>query len=300
MARRSRAVSLVGRHTTRRRGLGVEPHRFSRGWSTAHAGVPEYRIQKLERLGVVQGRWLDLGCADGYYAHVLRIRGASEVTGVDLDERAVAKAQELWGQTSGIDFAVGPAERLPFADRSFDGVLMNEVLEHLPDEHAALVEARRVLVPNGCLAAFSPNRWFPFEGHGAQFGTRFVPYPVPILPWLPRSISGRFMIARNYWPRELAKTVSTAGFDVVRVDFAFPLIHKFRWAPAGLLERYTRQLPVIEQLPIVRRLGISTLIVARRRGCPGETPPRTESGVAGSSIAGDNASGDPTRASGRL
>jgi hypothetical protein len=43
----------------------------------------------------------------------------------------------------------------------------------------------------------SPNRWFPFEGHGMRFLGRDFGFPIPFLPWLPNALSSRVMTARN-------------------------------------------------------------------------------------------------------
>jgi SAM-dependent methyltransferase len=45
--------------------------------------------------------------------------------------------------------ALATSERLPLADASWDGVLMDAVLEHVRDDTATLEEIRRVLVPGG-------------------------------------------------------------------------------------------------------------------------------------------------------
>lgn len=44
---------------------------------------------------------------------------------------------------------VGVAERLPFRDRVFDGIVFQAVLEHVTDSHEALREIRRILRPGG-------------------------------------------------------------------------------------------------------------------------------------------------------
>lgn len=54
----------------------------------------------------------------------------------------------------------GDACRLPFADDSFDRIIASEVLEHVPDDGAALAELTRVLRPGGTLAATVPS-WLP-------------------------------------------------------------------------------------------------------------------------------------------
>ncbi|HEX7085346.1 MAG TPA: class I SAM-dependent methyltransferase [Vicinamibacterales bacterium] len=46
--------------------------------------------------------------------------------------------------------------RLPFADRTFDAVLCNHVLEHVPDDRRAMAELRRVLRPSGWAILQSP------------------------------------------------------------------------------------------------------------------------------------------------
>jgi SAM-dependent methyltransferase len=54
----------------------------------------------------------------------------------------------------------GDATRLPFADGSFDRIIASEVMEHVPDDLAALDELTRVLRPGGTIAITIPS-WFP-------------------------------------------------------------------------------------------------------------------------------------------
>ncbi|PID90181.1 MAG: SAM-dependent methyltransferase [Bacteroidetes bacterium] len=47
-------------------------------------------------------------------------------------------------------------QALPFADDSFDLILCNHVLEHIPDDHLAMTELRRVLSPGGTAILLVP------------------------------------------------------------------------------------------------------------------------------------------------
>src|SRR6185295_15840006 len=81
----------------------------------------------------------------------------------------------------------GDLNAIPFPDEFFDAVLLNEVLEHVPNERTVLLEIHRVLRRSGRLFVFSPNRWFPFETHGAELkmnGYKIPPY-VPLIPYIP-------------------------------------------------------------------------------------------------------------------
>ncbi len=54
---------------------------------------------------------------------------------------------------------VGDALRLPFPDATFDRVICAEVLEHVPDDRAAMAEIARVLQPGGTAAVTVPRFW---------------------------------------------------------------------------------------------------------------------------------------------
>ena len=149
------------------------------------------------------------------------------------------------------------------ADASVDGVLLNEVLEHVADETATHCEIRRVLRPGGHLVVMSPNRWFPFEGHGMRFLGRDFGFPIPFLPWLPNALSSRVMTARNYWPHELRNIVAAAGFSIVSIDYVLPVFELYQWLPASFILAYRRLMPVIERTPL-RKFGVSTLVIAKR------------------------------------
>ncbi len=99
-------------------------------------------------------RVLDLGSGGGHVAYVAAAAGG-EVTAYDLSpEMLSVVAAEAARRGLAIATQQGSAERLPFADASFDLVLSRYSAHHWTDFSAGLREAARVLRPDG-QAAFS-------------------------------------------------------------------------------------------------------------------------------------------------
>ncbi len=254
-----------GTHRRSRASAARMPAYLEPGASTAVESNVSYRLGKLRERGVLRGSWLDCGCASGGYTIALAQHGADEVIGVDLEADRIARAQaDRPADLDNVAFCCASSEELPFPDGRFDGVLLNEVLEHVGDERATLAEIRRVLKPHGVLALMSPNRYFPFEGHGMRLGDRSIDVPVPILPWLPSSLAMRYMRARNYWPGELRDLVRQAGFEILVAESVFPVFEVYPWLPPAVVRRYRAAVPRLERTPFVNRFGVSTLVLARR------------------------------------
>jgi SAM-dependent methyltransferase len=103
----------------------------------------------LDAANVTDGtRVLDVATGPGYVARAAKERGA-EATGVDIADSMVATARRLH---PGVDFRRGDAQRLDFADASFDAVVSNFGVLHLGRPEAAAAEFFRVLRPGGRLA----------------------------------------------------------------------------------------------------------------------------------------------------
>mgnify|MGYP001167493564 CR=1 FL=1 len=96
---------------------------------------------------------LDIGCGDAraYQAKLMEV--AREVHGIDISERAVARARAKGVLAKVHDLS----ENLPYEDETFDVVVCFEVLEHLFDPKHAVREIRRILRPGGRLVASVPN-----------------------------------------------------------------------------------------------------------------------------------------------
>ena len=124
------------------------------------------RMELLEALlpGLSGLRLLDAGCGGGEYVRALVARGA-DALGIECTEDKLECARSLPASLAR-RISCGDIQRTEFDSGRFDAVLLNEVLEHVPDDAAALREMHRVLRPEGSLIVFSPNRLHPFETHG--------------------------------------------------------------------------------------------------------------------------------------
>lgn len=93
-------------------------------------------------------RLLDLACGPGLVSAAARQRGAIP-TGLDFSSAMIAVARAA---DPGLRLAQGDAEALPFADASFDAVVSNFGIHHMPDPAGALSQAYRVLRRGGRVA----------------------------------------------------------------------------------------------------------------------------------------------------
>jgi len=104
---------------------------------------------------------------------------SGRVTGIDPSEEMIAQAaarNRKAIESGQVDLCRGSAERLPFADNSFDRVLTINSMKIWPDAIAGLREMRRVMNPNSAVEIFTeiiPARSMKFEtvGEGLNRGT---------------------------------------------------------------------------------------------------------------------------------
>lgn len=123
----------------------------------------------FDRLGVGPGSTvIDVGCGAGRHAFAAYRRGAdvvafdqntNEISDVATMLEAMAEAGEA-PSTATAQAVVGNALALPYPDGTFDCVIASEILEHVPDDDAAIAELVRVLKVGGTLAVTVP-RWLP-------------------------------------------------------------------------------------------------------------------------------------------
>ena len=112
---------------------------------------------RRELVGDLKGRVLEIGCGTGamfqYYGPDARVEAVEPEA--DFLALAVARAQRSSGR---IHAASGDGMSLPFADGSFDAVVLGLVLCSVPSVERVLAEAHRVLRAGGALRALEHVR----------------------------------------------------------------------------------------------------------------------------------------------
>ncbi len=219
----------------------------------------ERRLEMLRREVPLEGkRVLDVGCGVG--AFVRRLREFSEhVCGVDVDEERVRRGAEHVP-----NLALSLGEYLPFADDTFDVVLLHEVIEHVTDDLATLREVRRVLRPDGRAVIFCPNRLYPFETHGVFLGKRYLFGNVPLVNWLPDAVRDRFVPhARAYTHADLQRLYGRAGLRARLHTYVFPGFDHVAGRRPVLGRALRAVLQPVERTPL-RIFGLSHFVVLEK------------------------------------
>lgn len=107
---------------------------------------------------------LDLGCYDGAISQGYLDAEARTVTGIDIDEPAVLRAQQKYVDPR-LSFHVSGKERFPLEDTSVDTIFSYDVFEHVQHPDQILAECFRVLRPGGKLLIGTWGWYHPFAPH---------------------------------------------------------------------------------------------------------------------------------------
>ncbi len=101
-------------------------------------------------------RVLDVGCGTGFATEGL-LEHVETVHGLDQSPHQLDRALGKFGRDGPVRFCMGDAERLPFADDSFEVVWSSGSIEYWPNPVTALEEFRRVARPGGQVLVVGPD-----------------------------------------------------------------------------------------------------------------------------------------------
>ena len=155
---------------------------------------------------------LDVGCGDGSYT-VPAVERTGRAVGIDPSDAMLRAARQRAESSHGALYVVGTGEDLPFADATFDAVLMVTVLCFVAHPARLISEARRVLRPGGRLIVGELGRhsiWAIVRRTRGMFGD-------PI-----------WSQARFYSPKDLIALLNGAGFEqsVVQGAVFYPPVRR--------------------------------------------------------------------------
>lgn len=230
--------------------LLIDPHRFS-----------PIRQDLVRAIVPLSGKSvLELGSGRGEFATALAKIGA-RVVGVEIGEDLVMLSRKIaLANASPAEFTVGSIEKLTFADDSFDYVVGNAILHHLPKQGVvdALSEAHRVLRRGGAALFTEPienSRVFDFMQNLLPTGSR------PSI--LQRRAYARFLSAAD--DRALSDAeLRQAGAQFSAIDFRYYglLVRLSVLLPNDRLKRALTRVDVALTAPCspLRKLGQQVLV----------------------------------------
>lgn len=233
---------------------------YSSEYFTARESWRDWRIEArwlIDAARPVPGSIiLEIGCGGGGLLRMLRARGAYAVgvdtlrvalnlahENLDADKRGQTRLQKTWLRSSTairvpLDLVqTGADNSLPFRAASFDAIIAQHAIEHLPDVDAALREWKRLLKPNGRIALATPNARYPDPAHFADADHAHV-----------------------FAPQELRAAVARAGCNVESCITVFPFLSRLRALRAIGVIAYQ----IFQRVPYWATHGRTLMLAARK------------------------------------
>ena len=198
------------------------------GFDEFNASEGEHLSRRLTQSFAIAGistgmTVLDLGCGRGEIVrHVARL--GSTCFGMDYSRAALNLSQQALKSEPGVhDVMRADAKVLPYANNSYDRVLMFDVVEHLHkwELDACMAEVWRVLKPGGKLIVHTaPNRWYDIYAYPLVRAMRTLMGQGAKYPANPRALNVEINTEVHVNEQDLLRMRSffkRAGFDGIKV-----------------------------------------------------------------------------------
>ena len=225
----------------------VAAGRYDSKWGIdfGEVGLEQVMAKLRKALGREPGHYprsLEVGAGTGYFTlNLLRAGLIADATCSDISPGMLRTLSDN-ARRLGLEVATAEAdaERLPFADGSFDLVLGHAVLHHIPDLDRAFGEFARVLAPGGTVL---------FAGEPSRYGDRLAEVPkrlaAAVAPAWRRAVGApaahghagegphgaleRVVDVHAFAPGQLSRAATAAGLLDVRVSGEELLANLFGW-----------------------------------------------------------------------
>jgi 2-polyprenyl-3-methyl-5-hydroxy-6-metoxy-1,4-benzoquinol methylase/uncharacterized protein YbaR (Trm112 family) len=196
---------------------------------------------------------LDIGCGGGQISQAIAALGAN-VTGIEYSAGRVAAMA-----ADNLNFRLigGDGHHLPFEARSFDFVILADVLEHVIDPCRMMLEAARVIRSGGLVFVGATNRAsianFLFDPH---YNAPLIPLmPKPLATWYVTKflrLSDSFNVEKYFFRGELLRCLEAPGFSCESLPLYREKILKddFAVAPGRSFVRTLLAFPGIRPLAV--------------------------------------------------
>ncbi|HMO37249.1 MAG TPA: methyltransferase domain-containing protein [Gemmatales bacterium] len=204
---------------------------------------------------------LDIGCGYGHTALALA-RQCSYVVGIEPCSEPAQSAIQLqqMHQVSNLEFHHATLQQFQ-TKRAFDLVILDNVLEHLPDQPGSLRHISELLAPGGVLYLLVPNRYWPMEVH----------YHLPFLGWLPLELANYYLKWTGKGTDYTDASYAPGFLKIIRLmncikcwRWRFSLPANLNWTTAGNVWHYRWGVQLLKHFPAMWALSKAFLIVAKK------------------------------------
>lgn len=245
---------------------GIQPEDVQKsiveGLISGDAEGPLRVIERFVHLSP-EARILDLGSGVGSFVVACRQRGL-KVFGMEPDlighGAKITSIEIARKRVKDPVFVSGVGEALPFSDKCFDAVVMNQVIEHVSDQAKVIAEATRVVRIGGIVYVACPNYLRFYEPH----------YKIFWLPLLPKPLGRIYLQLRGRSSAMLKQlTYTTNGrlrklFRALGPEFEVLDMHENQFLTKRQANSFTaastRFVAGLTTLPLVGRLFLKSIL----------------------------------------
>jgi len=205
---------------------------------------------------------LDIGSGYGHTALALASR-CRKVTGIEPCQEPARFALQLCQESNVANAHFQHASLDDYTtDERFDLVILDNVLEHLPDQSGALDKIHSLLKPGGVLYLLVPNKYWPIEVH----------YHLPFLGWMPLEMANLYLRISGKGKDYTDASYAPGFLRIIRLmnqhkhwTWRFALPANLEWTTAGAAWHYRLGFELLKRCPGLWAISKAFLIVARKK-----------------------------------